>query len=315
MSTDFMHRTLSVNGIQMHVAELGEGPLVLLCHGWPEYWGSWRHQLRALAAAGYHAVAPDMRGYGHTDAPNDIAAYSIMHLVGDVVALVAALGEEQAYLVGHDWGATVAWQAALMRPDVFPRVAALSVPARVRSQQPPLQALRSAGQSDFYWIYFQEPGVAEAEFERDPAETMRRLMVSVKRQNGLRVPAGTGFLDGAEPPGALPPWLPQADLDRLVGEFRRTGFRGGLNWYRNMDRNWELSAPFAGARIHQPALFIAGSLDGVIRGPMGEAALAQLPQMVPGLRRQVLIDGAGHWINEERPDAVNAELLRFLREP
>jgi pimeloyl-ACP methyl ester carboxylesterase len=313
MSNELTHRSLSVNGIQLHVAEQGQGPLVILCHGWPELGRSWRHQLRALAAAGFHAVAPDMRGYGRSDAPSDVAAYSILHLVGDVVALVAALGEKQAYIVGHDWGSTVAWSAALMRPDLFPAVVGMSVPARARSVQAPLQALRSAGMHDFYWLYFQEPGVAEAEFERDVEDTMRRLMISVKREHGLLVPAGGGFLDGTTSPTELPAWFTQQDLAALVSEYRRTGFRGGLNWYRNMDRNWELTAPFAGATINQPSLFIAGTLDAVIRGPIGEAALARLPQVALGLRGQVLIEGAGHWINEERPDEVNAALIGFLK--
>jgi pimeloyl-ACP methyl ester carboxylesterase len=313
MSSELTQRSLGVNGIQMHITEQGQGPLVVLCHGWPELGRSWRHQLRALAAAGFHAVAPDMRGYGRTDAPSDVTAYTIFHLVGDIVALVSALGEQQAYVVGHDWGATVAWSAAWMRPDVFPAVVGMSVPARVRAAQPPMQALRNAGQHDFYWLYFQEPGVAEAEFERDPEDTLRRLLLSLKRENGLNVPAGTGFLDGMQSPDTLPGWLSQSDLDAIVDEFRRTGFRGGLNWYRNFDRNWELTAPFAGVTIRQPSLFIAGTHDAAIRGPVGEAALAQMPQVAPGLRRQVLIQGAGHWINEERPDEVNAELIRFLR--
>ena len=314
MSTTLTHRYLNVNGLRMHVAEQGQGPLVVLCHGWPELGRSWRHQLPALAAAGFRAVAPDMRGYGQTDAPSDVAAYSILHLVGDVVALVAALGEQKAYVVGHDWGSTVAWNAAAMRPDLFPAVVGMSVPARARSAAAPLETLRSRGHGDFYWIYFQEPGVAEAEFERDPESSLRRLMLSSKRENGLRVPAGKGFLDGSVDPGTLPAWFTQEDLAALACEYRRTGFRGGLNWYRNIDRNWELSAPFAGVKIHQPALFIAGTRDAVIHGPMGEAALAQLPEVVPGLRRKVLLEGAGHWINEERADDVNAELIRFLRE-
>jgi pimeloyl-ACP methyl ester carboxylesterase len=314
MANEFTQRSLSVNGIEMQIAEQGQGPLVILCHGWPELGRSWRHQLRALAAAGFHAVAPDMRGYGGTDAPSDVAAYTIFHLVGDVVALVEALGERQAYVVGHDWGSTVAWSAAWMRPDLFPAVVGISVPARVRGAQPPLQALRRSGLHDFYWLYFQEQGVAEAEFERDPEDTLRRLMLSVRRDNGLNVPPGTGFLDGMLDPGELPAWFTQQDLDVLVSEYRRTGFRGGLNWYRNFDRNWELTAPFAGVTIRQPALFIVGTKDAVIHGPVGEAALKQLPQVVPGLRRQVLLQGAGHWINEERPDEVNAELIRFLRE-
>lgn len=313
MTTQVSHKRLRINGIEMHVAEQGEGPLVVLCHGFPEYWRSWRHQLSALAAAGYRAVAPDMRGYGQTEAPSDVAAYTIHHLVGDMVALVSALGETSACIVGHDWGATVAWSAALMRPDVFPAVVGISVPARARGAQAPLAALRAGGFEDFYWIYFQEPGVAEAELERDVDLTMRLLMLS-RRPDGLRVAKGKGFLGGAEAPPALPAWFTQSDLDALVHEYQRTGFRGGLNWYRNLDRNWELTAAWAGATLAQPALFIAGTRDAVIRGPVGERALAQLPRVVPGLRRQVLIDGAGHWVNEERADEVNEALVRFLHE-
>jgi pimeloyl-ACP methyl ester carboxylesterase len=313
MTTPVQSRSLRVNGIEMHITEQGEGPLVLLCHGWPELGRSWRHQLGALADAGFRAVAPDMRGYGRTDAPHDLAAYTIHHLVGDLVALVAALGESSATLVGHDWGATVVWSAAMMRPDLFRAVVGISVPARARSAVPPLQALRAAGFDDFYWIYFQEPGVAEAEFERDLEDTMYRLMFSDKRGNGLRVPAGTGFLDSMDRPAELPSWFSRTDLDALISAYGRTGFRGGLNWYRNMDRNWELTAPLAGATITMPALFIAGTRDPVIRGPMGEQALAKLPEVVPGLRERVLIEGAGHWVNEERPTEVNAALIQFLR--
>jgi len=307
------HKSLLVNGIDLSITEQGQGPLVILCHGFPELGRSFRYQLAALAEAGFRAVAPDMRGYGRSDAPADSAAYSIFHLVGDIVALVHALAEERAYLVGHDWGASVVWSAAWMRPDMFPAVVGISVPARPRSPQPPLQSLAAEGYSDLYWMYFQEPGVAEAEFERDVEDTLRRLMLAPQRDNGLRVPAGTGFLDGMRAPSALPAWLPHADLDALANEFRRTGFRGGLNWYRNIDRNWELTAPFQGAVVRQPALFIAGTRDPLIGGPAGAAALAQLPQVVPGLRRQLLIEGAGHYVNEERADEVNAALIAFLR--
>jgi pimeloyl-ACP methyl ester carboxylesterase len=311
--------SLAVNGIQMQVSELGSGPLLVLCHGWPELAYSWRHQIPALAAAGYRVVAPDMRGYGRTEAPADIAAYSILHLVGDIVGLVAALGEESAVIIGHDWGANVAWTAAMLRPDLFRAVAALSVPHRVRSPAPPLKLVRDAGLTTFYWLYFQEPGVAEAEFERDVAGTFRRLLGGVgdaasagARKSALVLAPGGGFLDGIAEPAALPPWLTAADLAFISAEFARTGFRGGLNWYRNIDRNWELLAPWQGAAIRQPALFIAGSRDPVITSPMGEAALKQMPATVPGLKRQVLIEGAGHWIQQERPTEVNAALIDFL---
>jgi pimeloyl-ACP methyl ester carboxylesterase len=311
-------RGITANGIRLQVTEQGRGPLVLLCHGWPEIAHSWRHQLPALAAAGYRAVAPDMRGYGGSDAPEAMEAYSLLHLVGDMVGLVAALGEREAVVVGHDWGAAVAWTCALLRPDMFRAVAAMSVPHRPRGPTPPLATLRAAGLHNFYWLYFQPPGVAEAEFERDPAASLRRILGAVgsgrprNPDQVLTLPEGGGFLDLMPEQVARPAWLPEADLALMADTYRRTGFRGGLNYYRNIDRNWELLAPWQGALIRQPALFIAGQSDPVIAGPMGRKALEALPQAVPGLRRTMMIEGAGHWVQQERPDEVNTALIAFL---
>lgn len=314
---ELQHRDTAANGIRVHYVEQGTGPLVLLCHGFPEGWYSWREQLSALAAAGFRAVAPDMRGYGLTQAPAEIAAYSILHLVGDVVGLVSALGERQAVIVGHDWGANVAWHAALFRPDLFPAVAALSVPYRPRGPAPPLEMLRKAGQLTHYWFHFQEPGVAEAEFERDPRAALRRVLYSISgdappETRKLTLQPGKGWLANTLDPAHLPSWITEADIDHMAAEFARSGFRGGLNWYRNIDRNWELTAPWAGALIRQPALFIAGSDDPVIAFGPGAAALAALSNPVPGLRRKLLIDGAGHFIQQERPQLVNDAILEFL---
>jgi pimeloyl-ACP methyl ester carboxylesterase len=318
--SDAREHSVETNGIAMHVTEMGEGPLVVLCHGWPESSFSWRHQLPALAAAGYRAVAPDMRGYGRTSAPEEVSHYTLLHLIGDVVGLVGALGEQEAVIVGHDWGAAVAWGCALLRPDLFRAVAALSVPHRPRGPAAPLAMLRAAGMENFYWIYFQEPGVAEAELERDVDASLRKIVGGLssglrqgERQHPLDLPRGAGFLDLLAVPEALPPWIGEDELAVFVEQFRRTGFRGGLNWYRNIDRNWDLLAPWQDATIAQPALFVAGSRDPVIRGAMGERALQQMDAAVPGLRRKVILDGAGHWIQQERPDEVNAELLAFLR--
>ena len=317
-ANDPQQRDVWTNGIRMHVAEQGAGPLVLLCHGFPEGWYSWRDQLTALAAAGYHAVAPDMRGYGRTDAPVEISSYTVLDLVGDMVGLVGALGEKRAIIVGHDWGANIAWHAALFRPDVFPAVAALSVPFRQRGPAPPLQMLRKAGQSTHYWFHFQEPGVAEAEFERDPRAALRRVLYSISgdappETRALTLQPGKGWLANTLDPEHLPHWLTDADLDHMAAEFSHSGFRGGLNWYRNIDRNWELTAPWAGASIHQPALFIAGSLDPVIAFGSGAAAVQALPAAVPGLVRTLLVEGAGHFIQQERPQIVNEALIVFLR--
>jgi epoxide hydrolase A/B len=311
------HRDATANGIRIHYAEQGTGPLVLLCHGFPEGWYSWRDQLAALAAAGYRAVAPDMRGYGRTEAPAEIPSYTVLDIVGDMIGFVSVLGENRAVIVGHDWGANIAWHAALFRPDVFPAVAALSVPFRQRGPAPPLSMLRKAGQLTHYWFHFQEPGVAEAEFERDPRAALRRVLYSISgdappETRRLTLQPGKGWLANTLDPGHLPAWLTDADLDHMTAEFSRSGFRGGLNWYRNIDRNWELTAPWAGALIRQPALFIAGSADPIIEFGSGALALQALATTVPGLRRKLLIDGAGHFIQQERPQLVNQAILEFL---
>src|SRR5436190_124227 len=306
MSVEIEHRQIPVNGIDMHVAECGGGPLVLKCHGWPELWYSWRHQLRALADAGFRAVAPDMRGFGRTDALDDVAAYTIFHNVGDMVALTAALGERRALIVGHDWGAPVAWHAALMRPDIFPAVVAMSVPHRRRGPLAPLATLRKAGKADFYYLYFQEQA-AEDEFARDPRFTLARVLyigsgdTPREHKMSMYVDRTKGFLGATREDVPLPPWLTEGDIDVFAAEYARTGFRGGLNWYRNIDRNWELTAPWAGARIEQPALFIAGTQDAVITGSLGQRALDELTSVVPNLTQTILIEGAGHWIQQERP--------------
>jgi pimeloyl-ACP methyl ester carboxylesterase len=316
---EFRFRTIPVNGIAMNVAEYGDGPLVLMCHGWPEIWYSWRHQLVALAAAGFRAVAPDMRGFGRTTAPPDVADYTILHNVGDVVGLVAALGYERALIVGHDWGAPVAWHAALMRPDLFPAVVAMSVPHRRRGAAPPLEVLRKAGKADYYYLYFQTQE-AEDEFARDPRFTLRRILTigsgDTPREHkmSMYVDPTKGFLGVSRDDVPIPSWLTEADIDVFADEYTRSGFRGGLNWYRNIDRNWALTAPWHGAKIMQPALFIAGTHDAVITGSIGQRALDEMGEVVPNLERKLLLDGAGHWIQQERPDEVNAALIAFARE-
>ena len=308
-------RTISANGIEFFVVEEGQGPLVLLCHGWPELSYSWRHQVPALAEAGFHVVVPDMRGFGRSSAPADIDAYSILDTVGDMVALVSALGEKQAAIIGHDWGAPVAWHAAMFRPDIFTRVGGLSVPPPLRGRGRPLDTLRENGIANFYWQYFQTPGIAEAEFERDVALTMRTLF-----GRGFSDPAaslflqdGKGFLGNPAPDRPLPNWLSETDLAHFTDTYGKTGFRGGLNWYRNIDRNWELTAPWHGAQILQPSLFVAGSIDSVITSLIGAKRINELDKVLPNLKRKLIIDGAGHWVQQERPDEVNAALIGFLK--
>ncbi len=315
--TEITHRTIQTNGINMHIAEAGSGPLVVLCHGWPESWYSWRHQLTALAEAGYHAVAPDQRGYGQTDKPEGIDQYTQLHMVGDIVGLLDALKEETAVIVGHDWGAPVAWNSALLRPDRFPAVAGLSVPYGPRGDFKPTDGLKMAfGDNFFYILYFQEPGKAEAELEADVNATMRMLLYSASGdvvREGEAMPARpaatTKFLDGMTNPEKLPGWLTEADLAYFVGEFKRSGFRGGLNWYRNIDRNYELLAAWRAAKVTVPAIFITGEKD-VVRSFAPEDTIRQ---NVPNLKDLVIVPGAGHWVQQERPDEVNKALIGFLK--
>jgi len=310
--------TLDINGIRMRVAKQGSGPLVLLCHGFPELWYSWRHQLTALAAAGYRAVAPDMRGYGGTDAPAEADAYTVLHLVGDMVELVRELGDQQAVIVGHDWGAMVAWSAALMRPDLFRAVVGMSVPFSPPGRVDFLSALKRQGIDDFYIQYFQTPGAAEAELELDVESSIRRIYFDASgdapdRSGFGRVKPGQGFLSGMTEPETLPAWLSRDDIAYYAREFTRSGFRGGLNWYRNITRSWELLAPWRDCVIRQPSMFIAGARDGVLRFPSSPRQIAAFPQTLPALHGCHILEGAGHWIQQERSEVVNELLLGFLK--
>jgi len=321
---DIRHRSLTSNGIAMHVAEAGAGPTVLLCHGFPESWYSWRHQLVALAAAGYHAVAPDMRGYGQTGKPAAIDRYTLCHLVGDMVGLLDALNVRQAVVAGHDWGAPVAWHCALFRPDRFRAVIGLSVPYRPPGALAarPTSLMPRTADAVFYQLYFQEPGIAEAELERDPESSIRTILYmlcgdrpppATAAEDFAMVRSDTGLLGNRRIPPELPAWIGEADLAFYAGEFRRTGFRGGLNWYRNIDRNWELLAPFSGAQVMVPALFIVGDRDLTLGFKGMDGLLARLPEFVPNLRARVTLPGCGHWTQQERPEAVNAEMIKFLK--
>lgn len=316
------HRFVDTNGIRMHIAEAGSGPLVLFCHGWPESWYSWRHQLEAVAAAGFHAVAPDMRGYGQTDKPEAIDQYSISHLAGDIVGVLDALEAKTAVIVGHDWGALMAWPTALFRPDRFRAIACLSVPYFPRRPARPTTTMPKTDTHEFYQLYFQEPGRAEVEFERDPKRTIALLMLG--SSGGAASPAAAspgpgmvsstgGWFGDTPAPKQYPQWLSEADVDFYAGEFKRAGFRGGLNWYRNLDRNWEIMAPWAGATVDIPALFMTGDNDLVYKFPGVAQVIANLSQFVPKLKKSVILPGCGHWTQQERKDDVNRELVAFLK--
>lgn len=313
------HRFVDTNGIAMHIAELGEGPVVVLLHGFPETWYSWRHQLPALAAAGYHAVAPDLRGYGRTDRPAAVERYSQLHLVGDVIGLLDALGAERAVLVAHDFGTSVAWNAALMRPDRIRAVAALSVPYLPRGPVSALAGLTQALGTGFYMQHLQEPGVADRELEQDPRAALRRIFnwgfgdsPQAAGPTPPVVPAGGTLFDMMPEPVALPGWLTEADLDAYVADFERSGFTGALNWWRTIDLSWELTAPWQNAPVTVPALYLHGDRDGSVQLPGMDQLIPHLQAFVPNLTRTVALPGVGHWTQQEQPEEVNAELLKFL---
>jgi pimeloyl-ACP methyl ester carboxylesterase len=322
---DLRHQNVQANGLAMQIAEQGEGPLVLLCHGFPETSYAWRHQLPALAAAGYHAVAPDMRGYGGTARPAGIDQYNLLQLVGDLVGLLDALGAGQAVVVGNDWGATVAWHAALLRPDRFRAVAALGVPMMGQPPVAPTTLFPQTDEALLYTLYFQEPGRAEAELEWDVRQSLRKILGAAAGEAGPRQPGdGTpnpfgmvsrqaGLLASLPEPETLPSWLTEADLDVYAAAFAATGFTGGLNYYRNLDRNRELLLAFQGLPVAVPALFLIGQRDVGLSIPGMREIIADMPHLVPQLRPTVELAAAGHWLQQERPAEVNEALLAFLR--
>lgn len=324
---ELAHGDIEANGINIHYVEAGEGPLVVFCHGWPESWYSWRHQLPAVAEAGYRAVALSMRGYGHTGAPQDVDAYSIMHLIGDVVGAVNGLGESSAVVVGHDWGAPVAWYSALTRPDMFRAVACLSVPLTPAIGELPegmtlddLMRMEAGAERDYYRLFFQEPGVGEADLEADIERSMLGVLYTISGDavaNGDlsegwdgHFPLGESMTDQFIVPETLPPWLSRGDLDFYVAEMTRTGFRGGLNWYRNISRLPGLLAPWVGSSIRQPSFYMGGSTD-MIAGNTPDA-IEGMKTALDDLRHLDIVEGAGHWLQQERPELVNTALISFL---
>ncbi|CAG6392121.1 alpha/beta hydrolase [Streptomyces cocklensis] len=318
-SAALRHRTVEAPAGRLHLVEQGTGPLVLLVHGFPESWYSWRHQLPALAAAGYRAVAIDVRGYGRSSKPAETDAYRMLDLVEDNVALVHALGEENAVVVGHDWGSNIAATSALLHPEVFRAVALLSVPYAPPGGPRPTDIFGQIGgpEQEFYVSYFQEPGRAETEIEPDVrgwlAGFYAALSADTMPTQGEPDPhfvAHGGQLRDRFPAGILPAWLAEDDLDVYTGEFERTGLTGALNRYRNVDRDWEDLAPHRGAPIKQPALFIGGALDASTTW-MSDAIDA-FPTTLPGLTASHLVEGCGHWIQQERPEEINRLLTGWL---
>ncbi len=322
-------RLIQTDGLKQQVLEAGpdDGPLVLLIHGFPELGISWRAQVQALAEAGYCAVAPDMRGYGGTDKPAETEAYSILKLVGDMVDLVRALGQEtgrgrECVVVGHDWGAPVAWHCALLRPDLFKAVFGLSVPFQPRRPKgPPTPAMaaisKRLGRGELYMSQFQAQD-AHAIFETDVATALRKGFYAydgatpdANQSTGFVAP-GHDFISEVSDAATIPPWMSADHFAEYVAAFSQGGFKGPMNWYRCLDLNWSLTAFLQDQRIRQPSFFMVGERDPV-RHYAGQHE-AGLKDWAPDLRGSVVVPGAGHWLQQERPTEVNAALLGFLAE-
>ena len=308
-------RRVGTNGIELNIAEQGEGPLVLMLHGFPESWYSWRHQIPAVAEAGFHAVAPDMRGYGKSDKPDDISTYNQVEVTNDIIELISALGYETAIVFGHDWGAPTAWSCALHHPDKVTAVGVLSVPFSPRASVPPLDMMKEIFKDMFFYqLYFQEPGKAEAEWEANVRVNLRKFyhMGSGAFDAGKFIAPkspDSDLLSDIEDPRTLGEWCTESDLDFYTTEFENSGFRSPLNYYRNHNLTWSLTEG-GPKEINQPAPFIAGEKDGVIM--LAADALKNMPNYVTNLKVNQLIPGVGHWTQQEAPEEVNSQMINFL---
>lgn len=299
-----------VNGIRLHYVDQGAGPAVIFCHGFPETWRSWSNQIAALVESGYRAIALDMRGHGGSSCPNDVDDYSVIHTVGDVIGLMDSLSIQKAVIVGHDAGTTTAYHAALMRPDRFYGVMALSIPFMPRARINMMNGMIENSPDNFYMRYFQSPSMPEKELDADPIATLRRIYFHNSGEN----PHGPSMMETNEFGAILPnlqapagdiSFISNNELEQAAEDFRRTGFRGGLNGYRVFDRNWELTAPWVDMNLSVPVTYIGGEQDIVLHFPGFREAIAAMPN-------SEIVQAAGHWIQKEAPGAVNTHLLNFV---
>ncbi|KAL3849743.1 hypothetical protein ACJIZ3_011625 [Penstemon smallii] len=309
------HNHLKINGIKMHVAEIGEGPAVLFLHGFPELWYTWRHQMLHLSARGYRAIAPDLRGYGETDAPDSASAYTAFHIVGDLVALLDALGIEQVFLVAHDWGALIAWWLCLFRSDRIKALVNMSVQFHPRCPEvTTIQRYRELLGDDFYMCRFQEPGEAEEAFASVKTSEVMKSFFSFRGGKPIIVPKDIGLKALFQAPAESPPWLTEEDLNYFTSNFEKTGFTGALNYYRAMDLTWELDAPWTGSQVKVPVKFMIGDLDITYHVPGVKEYIHNggFKKDVPGLDEVVVMEGVAHFINQEKPEEVSKHIYEYI---
>lgn len=310
------HKTISVNGINMHVAEIGEGPAVLFVHGFPELWYTWRHQMLSLSSRGYRAIAPDLRGYGESDAPPSSTSYTALHIVGDLVGLLDALGLDQVFLVGHDWGAIICWYFCLFQPDRIKALVNMSVEFWPRNpSMKPIEAMQAALGDGYYMCRFQEPGETEKDFAQVDTTTLIKALLSSRHPSPPCVPKDKGFTDYMMAPPTLPSWLTEEDVDYFATNYRRKGFTGGLNYYRAIDLTWELTAAWTGAQIKVPVKFIVGDLDTTYNTPGVKEYIHEggFKKDVPLLEEVVVMEGVAHFINQEKPEETSAHIYDFIQ--
>jgi pimeloyl-ACP methyl ester carboxylesterase len=317
---EITHAQVPVEGAVLHVAHCGpsDGPPVVLCHGFPELWYSWRHQLPFLGDLGYHAIAPDLRGYGSSSRPPEVAAYGTDRIAADLCGVLEHFDLDRSVFVGHDWGAIAVWEMGLLHPDRVSAIYNLSVPFAAPGPTPPTEVMEAVFADRFFYIlYFQTPGVAEDELEHDPRTFLRAFFYGVGGEGmreggrGLLPREGTRLLDTfTAPPSTLPGWLTEDDLDVYATAFDESGFAGPLNYYRNLDANWTRNKDIPPAVLTMPTGFCTGSLDPV--KAMFRNADDRMASQLPDFRGTTDIEGAGHWVQQERPGEVNEALGRFL---
>ncbi|KAK1292165.1 hypothetical protein QJS10_CPB17g01243 [Acorus calamus] len=311
-----VHRTVQVNGISMHVAEKGEGPsVVLFLHGFPELWYSWRHQILSLSSRGYRCVAPDLRGYGDSECPPDVTSYTVFHIVGDIIALIDSLGRQQVFVVAHDWGAIIAWILCLFRPDKVKALVNMSVVYRPRyPSERPTDVFQAVYGEGFYICRFQAPGVAESEFARvDTALLIKRFLTN-HNPRPLIMPKES-LRDLPNTQMTLPTWLSEEDIAYFASKFDKSGFTGGLNYYRALDLSWELMAPWTGVQIKVPVKFIIGDQDSTYNAFSTKDYIhsGAFKENVPFLQDVVVMEGVGHFINQEKAPEVTEHIFEFIK--
>lgn len=317
MTTDGIeHRVVEVNGINMHIAEKGEGPVVLFLHGFPELWFSWRHQILSLASLGYKAMAPDLRGYGDTDSPPSIHSYSTLHIVGDLIALIDLLAVDQVFVVGHDWGALIAWHLCLFRPDRVKALVNLSVHFFPRNPfVKTMDGFRALFGEDYHMVRFQEPGEMEAEFARVGTKQVIKKLIGLRDPGPFMIPKDKGLGISPDTPIPLPSWISEEEVNYFVNKFEKSGFTGGINYYRAFDLTWELTAPWTGGEVKVPVKFIVGDLDLVYHMPGAFEYIhgGAFKKNVPLLEEVIVMEGVGHFIQQERPEEISKHIYDFIQ--